>query len=106
MNIEIDLTTVSLSQFNNFTLIDVREEYEREMQPIDNPSVHIPLSQFDGNLTALSKDKQYLVICAHGMRSYGFTQYLRDNGFNEVYSIPQGMESLYQFKTRHSPKQL
>ena len=107
MDIEINLSQISMQEFENFTLIDVREEYEREIQPIDsNPSLHFPLSEFDGDTKTLEKEKKYLVVCAHGMRSAGFTEYLRENGFSQTYSIPQGIETLYQYINEHSSKSL
>ena len=107
MELEIDLTSLSMTDFNQFTIIDVREGYELEMQPVEvDTCVHFPLSTFDGNLANFNQEKQYLVVCAHGMRSAGFTQYLRENGFSKVFSVPEGIDSLNQFIQSHSQKPL
>lgn len=74
-----------------YTLVDVREADELIAQPLQG-AVHVPMSRFD--VTRIPSGGRILVVCAHGVRSLVATEYLRANGFDEVYSLAGGIENM------------
>jgi rhodanese-related sulfurtransferase len=61
-------------------LLDVREPYEwRQVQIAD--SLHIPMNEIPQRLAELPTDRELIVLCAHGSRSYGMAHYLIEQGY-------------------------
>jgi rhodanese-related sulfurtransferase len=65
---------------NTTFLLDVRSEAERKAGFIPG-STHIPLPQLRQRLADLPKDKEIVVSCQSGQRSYFATRLLVQNGF-------------------------
>ena len=61
-------------------IIDVRTETEYEISHI-NDAINIPVDDLRSRLNELSKDKNYLVYCAVGLRGYIASRILMQNGF-------------------------
>lgn len=61
-------------------LLDCREEYEWRQIHIPG-SVHMPMGEIPGRLHELDKDQEWIVVCAHGNRSYGVAGYLTLHGY-------------------------
>lgn len=61
-------------------VLDVRTAAERQKGYIPG-SVHIPLDQLRGRLTELPKDRQIIVACQSGQRSYFACRLLAQHGF-------------------------
>jgi rhodanese-related sulfurtransferase len=83
------LVTLSL----RFRLIDVREDDEC----IQNPIVcdyHIPLSRFDVSELRTPQNAKLLVLCDKGIRSRAATEFLREKGWNNAYSLRGGLSEL------------
>lgn len=74
----------------NLVILDVRTQEEYEEGHIKN-AVLIPLSEFEGRLNELDKEKEILVYCRSGVRSATASQILIDNGFVTVYNILGGI---------------
>ncbi len=72
-------------------LLDVREQYERDICMIDG-SMHIPMAQIPQRLAELPKDKPLLVHCHHGGRSMQVVRFLRENGFEEAINVAGGID--------------
>jgi rhodanese-related sulfurtransferase len=80
--------------------IDVREPWEtRRVQVNDAAVVNAPMSELAQNgLDALPKsarDKDALIVvqCHHGVRSAQVTQWLRQQGWNNVLSLEGGVDA-------------
>jgi rhodanese-related sulfurtransferase len=79
---------VSLAQWHEIArlnpeetmLLDVRESAERERGAIPG-SVHIPLGQLRARLNELPRDKEIIVHCQTGQRSYFACRILTQRGF-------------------------
>ncbi len=75
-------------------LLDVREEWEREMASID-PSVHIPLGRLEtlplSGLAPLDPSVPTVAYCAAGVRSLRAVGILRRHGFRSALSLRGGM---------------
>jgi rhodanese-related sulfurtransferase len=64
----------------DFTLLDVREAKERDAGAIPG-SVHIPLGELRARLGELPRDREIVVHCQSGQRSYFAARLLSQNGF-------------------------
>ncbi|MCB0115893.1 MAG: rhodanese-like domain-containing protein [Caldilineaceae bacterium] len=67
-------------------LLDCRELYEYKMAHLAN-TVHIPMDEILQRMDEIieksdNKTRPVVVYCASGMRSYGVTHYLMQQGFN------------------------
>lgn len=65
-------------------LLDVRNEAELINNGQFLQSVHIPLDTLRNNLAQLDKEKEYIVTCHSGLRSYIAERILKQNGFDVV----------------------
>ncbi|MBT2689126.1 CoA-disulfide reductase [Bacillus sp. ISL-47] len=63
------------------TVIDVREEIERDMGFIEG-STNIPLGELRERLAELPQDEEIYIYCQVGLRGYLATRILVQNGFN------------------------
>ncbi|RAX23060.1 MULTISPECIES: rhodanese-like domain-containing protein [unclassified Actinomyces] len=63
-----------------FTLLDVREPHEVELEAIDG-SVHIPLAQVVERRGELDPSRELIVYCAGGVRSARAIAALEDAGY-------------------------
>lgn len=60
-------------------LLDCREPFEWAQLRIPG-SIHIPMNQIPARLDEIDKDEEWIVVCAHGNRSYAVAGYLLHNG--------------------------
>jgi len=51
----------------------------------------IPMNSVPDRLDELPKDKTLIVYCAAGARSYGVTHWLREQGFQDTWSLVGGL---------------
>jgi rhodanese-related sulfurtransferase len=63
-----------------FVVLDVRDESERKRGAIPG-SIHIPLNELRNRLSELPRDREIVVHCAVGLRSYYAARILMQNGF-------------------------
>ena len=73
-------------------LLDVREDQEVEEQSyaVEN-LLHIPLGQLADRLHELPRDKEIIVGCRSGARSYRATEFLLHQGFTNVKNLKFGI---------------
>lgn len=64
----------------NLLLLDCREPWEWRQAHIPG-SLHIPMNETPFRLGELDKNREIVVVCAHGNRSYGVAGYLIQHGF-------------------------
>ncbi|WP_080875070.1 rhodanese-like domain-containing protein [Oceanobacillus timonensis] len=79
----------SIKEKDHIQLIDVREDEEVAQGMIEN-ALHIPLGEIQDAYTDLDKDKEYIMICRSGRRSYNAAAFLQEQGFN-VANMSGGM---------------
>jgi rhodanese-related sulfurtransferase len=72
-------------------LIDVREDYEVAYGKIPG-AMHIPMNTIPEQLQHLDKEKEYIIICAAGVRSEMVCRYMHEKGF-KVVNMEGGMYS-------------
>lgn len=73
-------------------LIDIREDYLTDMKTfkVDNYII-CPLSNFDENISALPKDKSFIVADSTGLKSKTIVEKLVQNGFHSVANLAGGI---------------
>jgi len=73
-------------------LLDVREPSEYQKGHIPN-AVNIPLDQIRSRLKEIPKDKEIIVNCQVGLRSYIGVRILMQNGFDNVRNLSGGYKT-------------
>lgn len=94
---EIDVPELSIADLQTrvtqaetpIFVLDVREPYEWQQVRIDESEtnldvLHIPMNSVPVRLDDLPADKEIVVMCAHGMRSYGVAHFLIENGLDAI----------------------
>ena len=89
-----------LSQNGDFVLLDVRELHEIGTVALEPEQlVVLPLSELARmQLPALeekglAKDDEIVVMCHHGVRSAQVTAWMRQNGWEDVWSLAGGIDA-------------
>lgn len=57
-----------------YTVIDVREPYERAICSID--SIHIPMGEIENKYLEIATDKDIVILCKSGKRAEAVANYL------------------------------
>ena len=73
-------------------LLDVRDPWEHERCLIEG-SVALPMSQVVAKLDELDRDRDWVVICHHGMRSMQVAMYMERSGFPRVFNLQGGVDA-------------
>jgi len=73
----------------NTVLLDVREDAELMAYTLPG-AVHIPLGQLRSRIQELDREKEFLLFCSIGVRSYTASRILTGNGFRHVAVYPGG----------------
>lgn len=74
----------------DFQLIDVREQFERDIANIGGRL--IPLGEIKFHLVEIEKDKQVIIYCRSGRRSADAVKLLQEaTGHEELYNLKGGI---------------
>ena len=73
-------------------VLDVRLAEELAVASLDGPVVHIPLHELPDRLGELDSQREYVVLCHAGIRSWQAVQFLRARGFRRVQSLRGGID--------------
>lgn len=74
----------------NFTLLDVREDYELDICSIGG--LHIPMAEITDRSNEFAKDKAVYVLCRSGKRAESVANLLiNDLDFKQVYIVEGGI---------------
>lgn len=89
-----------LEQGETFTLLDVREEWEVRLAAIRDARTRVlPMSVLAQKLQEAfpddlrRPDAPIVVMCHHGVRSAQVTAWMRQNGWQNVYSLAGGIDA-------------
>ena len=80
------------SEGEQLLLLDVREEWERNLVTIDD-SLFIPMDQLPLRIDDLNKGDKTVVYCHTGIRSAAVTAYLMGQGFEDVINMAGGIDA-------------
>lgn len=71
-------------------LVDVREQYEIDICQL-KPHIHIPMSSFTQEYEKLPRNEILVIYCHHGIRSKLAVNFLKQQGYNEVFNLEGGI---------------
>lgn len=77
-------------------LLDCREPFEWRQLRIPG-SLHIPMNEIPSRLAELDREQEWVIVCAHGNRSYAVAGYLIYNGFKAT-SLAGGVTDWWMHK--------
>lgn len=73
-------------------LLDVREAWEFAHCRIDGAE-SIPMSAIQGRIGELDPQRETVVICHHGVRSFHVARFLEHHGFARVINLAGGVDA-------------
>ena len=89
--LNVDVNTVQdWRNRDDVVLIDVREDWEYAEGHIPG-SILIPLGEVPNRLNEIPGDKTVIAVCRSGNRSGQATNFLQQQGFNNVHNMQGGM---------------
>lgn len=83
-------TTASLQGRDDVLLIDVREQWEYDEGHIPGIT-HIPMGEIPHRLQEIPTDKTVVVTCRSGNRSSQVTDFLRQQGYDNIHNMAGGI---------------
>lgn len=88
---EVDTDTLKawLTEGRNVVFVDIREPYELRSGWIAG-ALRIPMNSVPQRLEELPQDATLAVYCAAGVRSFGVAWWLREQGFEDAWSVVGG----------------
>ncbi len=87
----VDVATVNaIKDRDDVLLIDVREQWEYDEKHIPNITL-IPLGDIPARMSELPADKEIIITCRSGNRSGQATEFLRQQGFENVHNMEGGI---------------
>ncbi len=97
------------SDKENPVLIDVREDSELKIASLSKDFIHIPISKvtFEDveEIFASLMDKEIVVICHAGIRSYNFCQWSLDNNIvREIWNLEEGIDGWSRYVDSTIPR--
>jgi len=89
---EIDSVELAnrVSSDNNLILLDIRSEAEVMHGMLPN-SRHLPMHLLPQHMAEFPKDKDIVLYCRSGVRSYHACNYLMQNGIQNVINLKGGI---------------
>ena len=80
-----------------YRIIDIREPEECEEEPLPLAGQRaLPLGRLLEGTPDLAPGDRYLLVCAHGVRSHAAAEYLRSQGFGNVFSLHGGLAAQWR----------
>lgn len=73
-------------------LLDVREPNEFAYCHIEG-ALHIPMGQIVSRLDDIDAEREIIVICHHGMRSFQVAQFLESQGYGRIINLSGGIDA-------------
>ena len=71
-------------------IIDVREPWEHEICRIAEAQL-LPMQEIPARLGELPRDRDLVVLCHHGMRSFQVAEFLHSEGLTRVCNLSGGI---------------
>lgn len=91
---DVSVIRAKLLLRNGSTMIDVREPDEVAEVAYDlDKVINIPLSQLEGRMSEIPKDKPLVIACQSGGRSRKASNILLQNGYSDLVNMEGGMSA-------------
>lgn len=87
---------------DDYTLIDVREQYEYDEDNLEG--ILIPLGELNDRMEELpeNKDAEIILHCRSGSRSGMACMLLESNGYTHVYNLLGGIEAYHKYMNNNA----
>jgi rhodanese-related sulfurtransferase len=85
-------TAATLAERSDVVILDVREQDEWDAGHIPG-ALFIPMSEIQGRLSEVPKDKTVIVQCRSGNRSSQVTDYLQQQGYTNIRNMAGGLNA-------------
>lgn len=72
-------------------LLDVREPWEYALCHIEGAE-SVPMNSIPARLGELDRERETVVVCHHGVRSFHVARFLEHNGFGRVINLTGGVD--------------
>lgn len=92
--LEVVFPSLAQAVTEGYTLIDVRDARERDVEPMPAPSLHLPMGKLLSEAANLDFEGKYLLVCATGKRSTAAADLLRSQGIADCHSLRGGLKGL------------
>ena len=76
----------------DYVILDIREAGEVGVCAIEG-SLHVPMGQIPYSLDTIPRDRDLIVLCHHGVRSWHAMNWLRGNGYDRAISLRGGIDA-------------
>jgi rhodanese-related sulfurtransferase len=87
----VDVQTVAtIKERDDVIVLDVREQWEYDEGHIPGVTL-IPMGEIASRLAEIPTDKEVIVTCRSGNRSGQITDFLREQGFDNVHNMDGGI---------------
>ena len=73
-------------------LVDVREPFEYDIARIEGSRL-VPLRELSASIEEIPRDKEVIVMCKSGARSAQAVEFLRQQGFDQVFNLDGGIDA-------------
>lgn len=83
-------TTADVMVRDDVIVLDVREQWEYDEAHIPGV-VHLPMNDIPANLDQIPQDQTVIVSCRSGNRSGQVTNFLREQGYENVHNMEGGI---------------
>jgi len=94
VEVELELEAEAVADWaaagRDLLFIDIREPHEVQ-QGFAGGALLVPMNDIPSSLAALPPDRTLIIYCAAGVRSYGVAHWLRENGFEDTWSLAGGL---------------
>lgn len=71
-------------------IVDVRESWEHAICKLPDAQL-VPMQQVPARIDELPRERDIVVVCHHGMRSYQVAEFLAGEGFTRLYNLSGGI---------------
>jgi rhodanese-related sulfurtransferase len=71
-------------------ILDVRDPWEHDLCRIEGSQL-LPMQEIPARMSELPKDRDIVILCHHGMRSYQVAEFLRSEGLARVCNLSGGI---------------
>lgn len=87
----VDVQTVAtIKDLDNVLVLDVREQWEYDEEHIPGVTL-IPMGEVANRLSEIPTDKEVIVTCRSGNRSGQVTEFLQQQGYENVHNMEGGI---------------
>ena len=73
-------------------VLDVREPWEVKLCTLPG-SIHIPMRSIPERLAEIDRNRDWVVLCHHGVRSLAVANFLAAQGYGKIYNLDGGIDA-------------